>query len=90
MDGPVAGREFWHWYGWKGSGPFWANAVLLALLPLLRIPLVAQIAVVTTLAALGGLLRQVVVGDYGHLLVHAGATALGAAGVVLGLTVFMH
>ncbi|MEV8535779.1 hypothetical protein [Streptomyces sp. NPDC051211] len=71
------------WRGWTGAAPFWLNAVLLALTPLTDGPLPAQLAVITALAALGGLFRQLRSGDYGHPAVHLAAALMGAAAVAL-------
>jgi hypothetical protein len=93
MNEPVAGRgrtlgPGWYWHGWTGTGPLWVNLALLLLLPLLQVPLVSQLAVVTTLAALGGLVRQLVFGDYGHPGMHSAAVLAGGAAVAAGLTAF--
>ncbi|MEV7415969.1 hypothetical protein [Streptomyces sp. NPDC089919] len=74
----------WQWHGWTGSAPLWLNALLLALVPFLHVLLVPQIAIVTTLTALGGLVRQLVYGDYGHAGVHLAAVVLGAAAMAAG------
>lgn len=86
MDEPIAGRGIWDWHGWTGSGPLWVSAGLLLLVVFLQVPLVPQIAVITTLAA-GGLVRQLVFKDYGHTAMHTAAALLGSAAVVLGLVV---
>ncbi|MER5929867.1 hypothetical protein [Streptomyces sp. NPDC002054] len=75
----------WEWRGWTGAAPLWLNAVLLALIPFTSGPLPAQIAVITALAALGGLIRQLWFGDYGHPAVHLAAALMGAAAVALVL-----
>ncbi|MCB5163441.1 hypothetical protein LG634_01055 [Streptomyces bambusae] len=87
MDDPIAHKGFWSWHGWTGTGPLWLSAALLLLVVFLQVPLVPQIAVITTLAGLGGLVRQLVFGDYGHVVMHAAASLTGSAAVVLGLFV---
>ncbi|MFI8101389.1 hypothetical protein ACIQUQ_10380 [Streptomyces sp. NPDC101118] len=56
-------------------------------MPFLHVLLVPQIAIITTLAALGGLVRQLVFHDYGHAGLHLAALVLGAHAVVLGFMV---
>ncbi|WP_234332583.1 hypothetical protein [Streptomyces sp. NRRL S-87] len=80
-------RDLWHWYGWTGSAPLWLGALLLALLPFFQVLLVPQVAIVSTLTALGGLVRQLVHGDYGHAGLHLTAALLGATTMVLGFWV---
>lgn len=72
----------WEWRGWTGAAPFWLNSVLLALAPFTAVPLLAQIGVITALAALGGLARHLWSGDYGHPAIHLSAAVMGAAAVV--------
>ena len=48
--------------------------------------LLAQIGIITALAALGGLVRHLWYGDYGHPAVHLAAALLGAAAVAFVLT----
>ncbi|MET9963094.1 hypothetical protein ABZ128_29185 [Streptomyces sp. NPDC006326] len=72
----------WEWRGWTGAVPFWLNSVLLALAPFTAVPLLAQIGVITALAALGGLARHLWSGDYGHPAIHLAAALMGAAAVV--------
>ncbi|MFG2293358.1 hypothetical protein [Streptomyces sp. NPDC048603] len=73
----------WQWRGWTGAGPLWLNTGMLALIPFTSGPLPAQIAVITAMAALGGLFRHYWSGDYGHPAVHTAAALLGAAAVAL-------
>ncbi|MEW1633416.1 hypothetical protein AB0469_05040 [Streptomyces sp. NPDC093801] len=70
------------WRGWTGAAPFWLNSVLLSLAPFTAVPLFAQMGVITALAALGGLARQLWYGDYGHPAMHLAAALMGAAAVV--------
>ncbi|MFF5449103.1 hypothetical protein [Streptomyces sp. NPDC012888] len=76
----------WQWRGWTGAGPLWLNAVLLAAVPFTTGPLPAQIAVIAALAAVGGLVRHLWFGDYGHPAVHLAAALMGAAAVALVIT----
>ncbi|MGE7385748.1 hypothetical protein ACQKM2_09735 [Streptomyces sp. NPDC004126] len=69
------------WRGWTGAAPFWLNSVLLALSPFTAATLLAQIGVISALAALGGLARQLWFGDYGHPAMHLAAALMGAAAV---------
>ncbi|MEV7616699.1 hypothetical protein [Streptomyces sp. NPDC089799] len=71
------------WHGWTGSAPLGLNTGMLALVPFTSGPLPAQIAVITAMAALGGLFRHLWSGDYGHPAVHIAAALLGAAAVAL-------
>ncbi|MFJ3881445.1 hypothetical protein ACIPW5_28850 [Streptomyces sp. NPDC090077] len=71
------------WRGWTGATPFWLNSVLLVLAPFTAATLLAQIGVISALAALGGLARQLWFGDYGHPAVHLAAALMGAAAVAL-------
>ncbi|MFJ5806834.1 hypothetical protein [Streptomyces sp. NPDC093093] len=77
---PTAIRE---WRGWTGAAPFWLNSFLLLLAPFTAVTLFAQIGVITALAALGGLVRQLWYGDYGHAAVHLCAAFMGATAVAL-------
>ncbi|MEU3311273.1 hypothetical protein ACGFY6_19235 [Streptomyces sp. NPDC048387] len=69
------------WRGWTGAAPFWLNSALLSLAPFTDVPLFAQVCVITALAALGGLGRQLWYGDYGHPAMHLAAALMGAAAV---------
>ncbi|AZM89939.1 MULTISPECIES: hypothetical protein [Streptomyces] len=71
------------WRGWTGAAPFWLNSVLLLLAPFTAATLLAQIGVISALAALGGLARQLWFGDYGHPVMHLAAALMGAAAVAL-------
>ncbi|MGO4458709.1 hypothetical protein AB4039_15595 [Streptomyces sp. M-16] len=71
----------WHWRGWTGAAPFWLNSLLLLVAPFTAATLLAQIGVITALAALGGLARQLWFGDYGHPAIHLAAALMGAAAV---------
>ncbi|MFB0630797.1 hypothetical protein [Streptomyces sp. AB3(2024)] len=71
----------WYWRGWTGAAPFWLNSLLLVLAPFTAATLLAQIGVITALAALGGLARQLWFGDYGHPAIHLAAALMGAAAV---------
>ncbi|MEU8773261.1 hypothetical protein [Streptomyces sp. NPDC048606] len=71
----------WAWRGWTGAAPFWLNALLLVLAPFTAVTLLAQIGVVGALAALGGLVRHLWFGDYGHPAMHLAAALMGAAAV---------
>ncbi|AYV28841.1 hypothetical protein HET69_00215 [Streptomyces sp. CJ_13] len=71
------------WRGWTGAAPFWLNSVLLLLAPFTAVTLLAQIGVITALAALGGLARQLWFGDYGHPAVHVCGALMGAATVAV-------
>ncbi|MFD8979763.1 hypothetical protein [Streptomyces sp. NPDC059564] len=71
----------WEWRGWTGAAPFWLNSLLLVVAPFTAATLVAQIGVITALAALGGLARQLWFGDYGHPAIHLAAALMGAAAV---------
>ncbi|MBT2407971.1 MULTISPECIES: hypothetical protein [unclassified Streptomyces] len=71
------------WRGWTGAAPFWLNSVLLLLAPFTAVTLVAQIGVITALAALGGLARHLWFGDHGHPAIHLAAVLMGAAVVVV-------
>ncbi|MEU9717649.1 hypothetical protein [Streptomyces sp. NPDC047976] len=71
------------WRGWTGAAPFWLNSVLLVLAPFTAATLLAQIGVISALAALGGLARQLWFGDYGHPAMHLAAALMGAAAVAL-------
>ncbi|RST08275.1 hypothetical protein EF910_02995 [Streptomyces sp. WAC07149] len=71
------------WRGWTGAAPFWLNSVLLVLAPFTAATLLAQIGVISALAALGGLARQLWFGDYGHPVIHLAAALMGAAAVAL-------
>ncbi|MEU3721608.1 hypothetical protein [Streptomyces sp. NPDC031705] len=77
---PSAIRE---WRGWTGAAPFWLNSVLLVLAPFTAVTLIAQIGVISALAALGGLARQLWFGDYGHPAMHLAAALMGVAAVAL-------
>ncbi|MFF4318387.1 hypothetical protein [Streptomyces sp. NPDC001568] len=72
----------WEWRGWTGATPFWLNSLLLLLAPFTAVTLLAQIGVITVLAALGGLARQLWYGDHGHSAMHLAAALMGAAAVV--------
>ncbi|NXY96547.1 hypothetical protein HYE82_19555 [Streptomyces sp. BR123] len=69
------------WRGWTGAVPFWLNSAALLLAPFTAITLLAQVAVIATLAALGNLVRQLWYGDHGHPAVHLAAALMGAAAV---------
>ncbi|MFJ9341492.1 hypothetical protein ACIRP0_19635 [Streptomyces sp. NPDC101733] len=69
------------WRGWTGAAPFWLNSLILLVAPFTTVPLLAQIGVITALAALGGLARQLWFGDYGHPAMHLAAALMGAAAV---------
>ncbi|EFL16169.1 hypothetical protein [Streptomyces sp. C] len=71
------------WRGWTGAAPFWLNSVLLVLAPFTAATLLAQIGVISALAALGGLARQLWFGDYGHPAMHLAAALMGVAAVAL-------
>ncbi|MCX5196127.1 hypothetical protein OOK31_19875 [Streptomyces sp. NBC_00249] len=71
------------WRGWTGAAPFWLNSLLLVLAPFTAVTLLAQLGVITALAALGGLARQLWYGDYGHPAMHLAAALMGAAAVAL-------
>ncbi|MFE2166250.1 hypothetical protein ACFXB3_14445 [Streptomyces sp. NPDC059447] len=73
---PTAVRE---WRGWTGAGPFWLNSLLLLLAPSTAVTLFGQIGLIASLAALGGLVRHLWSGDYGHPAMHLAAAAMGAA-----------
>ena len=73
----------WQWRGWTGAAPLCLNTGMLALIPFTSGPLPAQIALITAMAALGGLFRQLWYGDYGHPAVHIAAALMGAAAVAL-------
>ncbi|UQX01905.1 hypothetical protein [Streptomyces sp. RerS4] len=75
---PSAIRE---WRGWTGAAPFWLNSLVLALAPFTAVTLLAQFGVIGTLAALGGLVRHLWFGDYGHPVMHLAAALMGAAAV---------
>ncbi|MFD9727259.1 hypothetical protein [Streptomyces sp. NPDC059072] len=76
---PTTVRE---WRGWTGAGPFWLNSLLLLLAPFTAVTLFGQIGLIASLAALGGLVRHLWSGDYGHPAIHLAATAMGAAAAV--------
>ncbi|MFD0269170.1 hypothetical protein ACFVGY_21755 [Streptomyces sp. NPDC127106] len=69
------------WRGWTGAVPFWLNSAALLLAPFTTVTLLAQVAVIATLAALGGLVRQLWHGDHGHPVVHLAAALMGVAAV---------
>ncbi|MCJ1678550.1 hypothetical protein MTF65_14565 [Streptomyces sp. APSN-46.1] len=69
------------WRGWTGAAPFWLNSVLLLLAPFTAVTLLAQIGVITALAALGGLARHLWFGDYGHPAMHLAAVLMSGATV---------
>ncbi|MFK0258355.1 hypothetical protein [Streptomyces sp. NPDC090445] len=69
------------WRGWTGAVPFWLNSAALLLAPFTAITLLAQFAVIATLAALGNLVRQLWYGDHGHPAVHLAAALMGVAAV---------
>ncbi|MFJ3922583.1 hypothetical protein [Streptomyces sp. NPDC090022] len=71
----------WQWRGWTGAAPFWLGGLMLVLVHLTALTLFAQIGVITALAALGGLVRHLWSGDYGHPAVHLAAALMGAAAV---------
>ncbi|WP_405979855.1 hypothetical protein [Streptomyces sp. NBC_00158] len=71
------------WRGWTGAAPFWLNSALLIAAPFCAATLLAQLGVISALAALGGLARQLWFGDYGHPVVHLAAALMGAAAVAL-------
>ncbi|MGW0392524.1 hypothetical protein ACWDYJ_16820 [Streptomyces sp. NPDC003042] len=73
----------WQWRGWTGAAPFWLNSLLLLVAPFTAATLLAQIGVITALAALGGLARQLWFGDYGHSAMHIAAALMGAAAVAV-------
>ncbi|MGW0366617.1 hypothetical protein [Streptomyces sp. NPDC002990] len=76
-------RAIWEWRGWTGAAPFWLNTCLLLLAPFTAVTLLAQIGVITALAALGGLARHLWFGDYGHPAIHLAAALMGAAAATL-------
>ncbi|MFD7629387.1 hypothetical protein ACFV7Q_25740 [Streptomyces sp. NPDC059851] len=78
---PRARSAIRRWRGWTGAVPFWLNAAALLLCPFTAVPLLAQIAVIATLAALGGLVRHLWYGDHGHPAVHLAAALMGVAAV---------
>lgn len=43
----------WEWRGWTGAVPLWLNTVLLLLAPFTAVTLLAQVGIITALAALG-------------------------------------
>ncbi|MFJ9644238.1 hypothetical protein [Streptomyces sp. NPDC101206] len=69
------------WRGWTGAVPFWLNCAALLLAPFTTVTLLAQVAVIAALAALGGLVRHLWYGDHGHPAVHLAAALMGAAAV---------
>lgn len=69
------------WRGWTGTVPFWLNTVLLLLAPFTAVTLLAQVGMITALAALGGLARHLWFGDHGHPAMHLAAALMGAAAV---------
>ncbi|RSS72845.1 hypothetical protein [Streptomyces sp. WAC06614] len=75
----------WHWRGWTGAGPFWCNALLLVMVQFTALTLLGQIGIVTALAAVGGLVRHLWFGDYGHPAVHTAAALMGVAAVAFVL-----
>ncbi|MCB5181275.1 hypothetical protein [Streptomyces antimicrobicus] len=75
----------WHWRGWTGAAPFWCNVLLLVLVQFTALTLLGQIGLVTALAAVGGLVRHLWFGDYGHPAVHTAAALMGAAAVAFVL-----
>ncbi|MFD9338073.1 hypothetical protein ACFWBF_27270 [Streptomyces sp. NPDC060028] len=77
---PTAIKE---WRGWTGAVPFWLNSLLLLLAPFTAVTLLAQIGIITALAAVGGLARHLWFGDYGHPAVHTAAALMGAAAAAL-------
>ncbi|WP_330331380.1 hypothetical protein OHS33_17640 [Streptomyces sp. NBC_00536] len=76
----------WSWQGWTGAAPFWVNVLLLVVVQFSDVTLLAQVGIITALAALGGLVRHFWYGDYGHPAVHLAAALLGAAAVAFVLT----
>ncbi|MFE2143742.1 hypothetical protein ACFXA3_18740 [Streptomyces sp. NPDC059456] len=72
----------WEWRGRPGAVPLGLNTVLLLLAPFTAVTLLAQVGLITALAALGGLARHLWFGDYGHPAVHLAAALMGAAAVV--------
>lgn len=59
-----------------------AELVIAGRRPFTAATLLAQVGVITALAALGGLARQLWYGDYGHPAIHLAAALMGAAAVV--------
>ncbi|MFD7031639.1 hypothetical protein ACFWAR_26805 [Streptomyces sp. NPDC059917] len=89
--GRTGPRQAWHpqgWsrQGWTGAAPFWVNLLLLVVVQFSDVTLLAQIGIITALAALGGLVRHLWYGDYGHPAVHLAAALFGAAAVAFVLT----
>ncbi|MET9695354.1 hypothetical protein ABZY31_00255 [Streptomyces sp. NPDC006529] len=76
----------WRRPGWTGAAPLWVNVPLLVAVQFSDVTLLAQIGVITALAAIGGLARHLWYGDYGHPAVHLTAALLGAAAVASVLT----
>ncbi|MFJ7208529.1 hypothetical protein ACIQWR_33990 [Streptomyces sp. NPDC098789] len=76
----------WRWQGWTGAAPFWVNLLLLVVVQFSDVTLLAQIGIITALAAIGGLVRHLWYGDYGHPAVHLAAALFGAAAVAFVLT----
>ncbi len=72
---------FCQWRGWTGAVPFWLNSVVLLLAPFTAVTLLAQIGIIAALAAIGGLVRHLWYGDYGHPAIHLAAALMGAAAV---------
>ncbi|MEW2412471.1 hypothetical protein AB0953_01885 [Streptomyces sp. NPDC046866] len=72
---------FCRWRGWTGAVPFWLNSVVLLLAPFTAVTLLAQIGIIAALAAVGGLVRHLWYGDYGHPAIHLAAALMGAAAV---------
>ncbi|MCX5146535.1 hypothetical protein ACFVYT_04575 [Streptomyces sp. NPDC058290] len=75
----------WEWRGWTGAVPFWLNTVLLLLAPFTAATLLAQVGLITALAALGGLARHLWFGDHGHPAIHLAAALMGAAAIAFVL-----
>ncbi|MFI5984611.1 hypothetical protein ACIBEA_27515 [Streptomyces sp. NPDC051555] len=89
--GQTGPRQSWHpqgwrWQGWTGAAPFWVNLLLLVVVQFSDVTLLAQIGIITALAAIGGLVRHLWYGDYGHPAVHLAAALFGAAAVAFVLT----
>ncbi|MER5731035.1 hypothetical protein ABT084_22375 [Streptomyces sp. NPDC002138] len=78
--------QSWRWQGWTGAAPFWVNVALLGVAQFSTVMLLAQIGIITALAAIGGLVRHLVYRDYGHPAIHLAAALLGAAVVASVLT----
>ncbi|MEU3772166.1 hypothetical protein ABZ924_28175 [Streptomyces sp. NPDC046876] len=81
MQTAICRTAFCRWRGWTGAVPFWLNSVVLVLAPFTAVTLLAQIGIIAALAAVGGLVRHLWYGDYGHPAIHLAAALMGAAAV---------